>query len=216
VAWLTETGGGTPPPARPPAPKIAAFDPKVTTVFTDEGSFVSGTLCRTITIESFEELPPTNRTDTAAVPVQDFTITTDNPPRLGIWDRRFEAIVATDGIQWIGVEENQLVVPQVTTFTFDRPINHFGLYLMDFGDFGSDNLVFANDLGDEATAALASQPSGNRQFFGIINSSRSFRTVTLTHSNQGEFYGLDEVMYCWRGRPDAPSSRTGSRRVMPD
>ena len=39
--------------------------------------------------------------------------------------------------------------PQVTTLSFDVLINHFGLYVTDYGDFGDGNLIFANDAGDE-------------------------------------------------------------------
>jgi hypothetical protein len=216
VSRFTEIGGGTPDRSTSPVPVVEVLDPKTTTVFSDRTAFYDASLCRTIGVESFEDLPVTLQTDTAVLSTAGFTITTDHPPRLGVWDRRFEGIVATDGIQWVGIEENKLIVPQVTTFTFDRPINHFGLYMMDYGDFGSDPLEFANDAGDVATAALAGQPSANRQYFGIINSGRSFRTVTLTHSNQGEFYGIDEVAFCWRGRPDEPISRSGAKRVSPD
>ncbi len=215
VAWLTETGGGNPIRTALPSPTVERFDPKVTSVFTDRDSFLQAVLCRTVSVESFENLNPTNQTNRSEITTPDFTMTTDNPPRLGIWDQRFQGAFATDGIQWVGVEENALVVPQVTTFHFDRPITHFGLYTTDFGDFGTDDLEFANDTGDVAIAARSGQPSGSRQFFGIITSDRSFRTVTLTHSNQGEFYGLDEVTYCWRGRPDTPFARGGSTRVPP-
>ena len=152
----------------------------------------------------------------AGLSLSDFTITTDNPPQLGIWDKRYQGAFATDGWQWMGIEENLLVVPHVTTLTFDVFINQFGINITDYGDFGSGNLVFANDIGDQATAAFSGQPSGNLQFFGIINSARAFRTVTLTHPVGGEFYGIDEITYCWQGRPDEPSHRQPSGRVVPD
>ena len=216
VWGFTETGGGVPAPVSPPQPAAKNFNPKVTTIFTDQQTFLDSVLCRSISLESFEDLPPTNRVELSTVTVADFTITTDNPPRLGVWNERYEGAFATDGSQWVAVEENLLVVPQVTTLTFGVSINHFAVNITDYGDFGSGNLEFANDIGDEATAAFSGEPSGNHQFFGIINSARSFRTVTLTHSIGGEFYGIDEIYYCWDGAPDTPISRHSSGRVIPD
>jgi len=149
--------------------------------------------------------------------VADFTVTTDNPPRLGIWDKRSEGAFATHGSQWMGIEENQGILPQVTTLSFDVLINHFGFSITDYGDFGDGNLIFASDAGDEATAAFSGEPSGNRQFFGIINTGKGFRTITLTHSIRFEFYGVDEIYYCFAsGAPEAPASRHSSGRVIPD
>ena len=170
---------------RVPQPAIENFDPKQTSVFTDKETFLDAVVSRTISLESFEELAATNRIDFSTIAVDGFSITTDNPPQLGIWNRLYQGAFATDGHQWMGVEENELIVPQVTTLSFDSLINHFGFYTTDFGDFGDGNLVFANEVGDEATAAFSGEPSGNRQFFGIINSARAFRTVTLTHSVRG-------------------------------
>ncbi len=215
-AW-TERSGAVPAPAVPPQSAIKSFDPKTTSVFTDRDSFLDTATCRTISLESFEDLAAFNQINSSAISVADFTITTDNPPRLGIWNQRYQGAFATDGNQWMGIEENQLIVPQVTTLSFDVLINHFGLYVTDYGDFGDGNLIFANDAGDEATAAFSGEPSSNRQFFGFINSSKGFRTVTLTHSLAGEFFGVDEIYYCWSaGSPDTPISRRSSGRVVPD
>jgi len=217
VVWArTESGGGIPAPALPPEPAIKNFNPKETAVFDDKEIFLDSVGCRTISLESFEGLAATNRIELATVTAADFTITTDNPPRLGVWNERYQGAFATDGSQWMGVEENQLIVPQVTTLTFNVLINHIGFYTTDYGDFGDGNLVFANDAGDEATAAFSGEPSGNRQFFGIINSAKAFRTVTLTHSVGGEFYGIDEIYYCWHGAPDTPATRNPAGRVIPD
>ena len=215
-AW-TETSGAIPAPAVPPQPAIKSFNPKETSVFTDKEAFLDAVTCRTLSLESFENQAAFNQINSSVVSVADFTVTTDNPPRLGIWNQRYQGAFATDGNQWMGIEENQLIVPQVTTLSFDVLINHFGLYVTDYGDFGDGNLIFASDAGDEATAAFSGEPSSNRQFFGIINSSKGFRTVTLTHSLAGEFYGVDEIYYCWAaGPPDAPISRRSSGRVIPD
>jgi hypothetical protein len=212
----TETGGATPDPAIPPQPAVRKFNPKGTTVFTDRGAFLDSVSCRTISLESFEDQTPTNAIDASAIQMPDITITTDNPPRLGIWNQRFQGAFATDGVQWMGIEENQLVVPQVTTLAFDSPITHFGVSFTDYGDFGDGNLEFANDIGDQATAALSGEASGNLQFFGIINTARAFRIVTLTHEIAGEFFGVDEIYYCWRGAPEVTINRRSSGRVIPD
>lgn len=215
-AW-TETSGAIPAPAVPPQPAIESFNPKETSVFTDKETFLNAVTCRTLSLESFEDLGASNQINASVVSVADFTVTTDNPPRLGIWNQRSQGAFATDGIQWMGIEENQLIAPQITTLSFDILISHFGLNITDYGDFGDGNLIFASDAGDEATAAFSGEPSGNRQFFGVINSSKGFRTVTLTHSLAGEFYGVDEIYYCFAaGAPEAPTNRQSSERVIPD
>lgn len=215
-AW-TETSGAVPAPAVPPQPAVKSFNPKETAVFTDKEVFLDTVTCNTISLESFEDLTASNQIDASVVMVADFTITTDNPPRLGIWNNGYQGAFATHGHQWVGIEENQLIVPQVTTLSFDVLITHFAISATDYGDFGDGNLIFANDAGDEATAAFSGEPSGNLQFFGIINSSKGFRTVTLTHSIAGEFYGIDEIYYCFAaGAPEAPTNRQSSGRVIPD
>lgn len=215
-SW-TESAGAVPAAAVPPQPAIKTLNPKETSVFTDNEAFLEAVTCSTISLESFENLAASNQINASVVSVADFTITTDNPPRLGIWDKRSQGAFATDGSQWMGIEENQLIVPQVTTLSFDILISQFGFYITDYGDFGDGNLIFANDAGDEATAAFSGEPSGNRQFFGIVNSSKGFRTVTLTHSLVGEFYGVDEIYYCFAaGAPEAPTSRQSPGRVIPD
>jgi hypothetical protein len=216
VVGFTEATGGTPAPVQPPPPAVKHFNPKETSVFTDEASFLSSVSCRTVSLESFEGLAATNTSNRTVITTPDFTVTTDNPPRLGVWDQRFRGSYATHGTQWMGVDEGLLVVPQVTTLTFDVMVNHFGINFTDYGTFGNGNLEFANDIGDVATAALSGQGGGNHQFFGIINSSRAFRSVTLTHSISGEFYGIDEIYYCWQVRPDTPLRRQPSGRVIPD
>jgi len=213
----TETSGAVPAPAVPPQPAVRSFNPKETSVFTDKETFLDAVVCSTISVESFEDLVASNQINASAVSVADFTITTDNPPGLGIWNQRYQGAFATDGIQWIGIEENRLIVPHVTTLSFDVLINHFGLYVTDYGDFGDGNLIFTSDAGDEATAAFSGEPSGNRQFFGIIDSSKGFRTVNLIHSVPGEFYGIDEIYYCFTpGAPEVPTNRQSSGRVIPD
>ena len=209
-------GGGVPPPWVRPKGAVKKFNAEVTYVFTDQQVFLDSALCRTVSLESFEAIGATNRIGTSVLSLDRVTVSTDNPPQLGVWNGRYQGAFATDGSQWLGIEENSLVIPHVTTLSFDRPINHFGVNITDYGDFGGENLIFANDIGDEATAAFSGQASGNHQFFGIINSTRAFRTVTLTHDISGEFYGIDEVTFCFRGRPDTAQSRSSSGRVTPD
>lgn len=215
-SW-TETSGATPPPAVSPQPAVKSFNTKTTSIYTEKEAFLEASTCSTISLESFETLTATNQIGASTVSTDHVTITTDNPPRLGIWNARYQGAFATDGSQWMGIEENQLITPQVTTLSFDVLINHFSIYVTDYGDFGDGNLIFANDAGDEATAALSGEPSGNRQFFGIINSGAGFRTVTLTHEIAGEFFGVDEIYFCFSpGAPGTTSSRQSTDRVVPD
>jgi len=212
---LTEAEGGLPAPAEDPRPPIKRFDPKSTFTFTDQDAFLAAAWCVTVPMESFEDLQATNQSDQDSISVTDFTVTTDNPPRLGIWDRRFQDASASDGTQWLGVNENQLLVPQITTITFAAPINHFGINFSDYGDFGGSNLIYSDSAGNLATAAFSGRPSGNRQFFGIITRHTQFVTVTLVHFVAGEFYGIDEISYCFADSPPYDPIRRPTKRLRP-
>jgi hypothetical protein len=113
------------------------------------------------------------------------------------------------------VNENQLIVPQQTTFTFTAPINHFGIKLSDYGDFGAGDLVYFDSAGTMATAAFSGRPSGNRQFFGIITRHTQFTTVSLIHGLAGEFFGIDEVSYCFADYPPYDPVRRPTKRLTP-
>lgn len=212
---LTEAEGGAPAPAADPNPTPERYDPKSTFTFTDQDAFLDASWCVTVAMESFEGVAATNQTNQVSIVVPGFTVTTDNPPRLGIWDRRFQDASASDGTHWLGVNENQLIVPQLTTFTFTAPINHFGINFSDYGDFGGGDLIYSDDAGTVATAAVSGRPSGNRQFFGIITRHTQFTTVTLIHGVPGEFYGIDEVSYCLATTAPYPLVRRPSGRQVP-
>jgi hypothetical protein len=212
---LTEAEGGVPAPAVAPSPPSERYGTKSTFSFTDQDAFLAATWCVTVPTESFEDLEATNQPDQDSIIVPGFTVTTDNPPRLGIWNRRFQDASASDGAQWLGIDENRLIVPQITTFTFNQPINHFGAKFSDYGDFGDSNLMYADDAGTVATAAFSGRPSGNRQFFGIIALHASFTAVRLLHFTPGEFYGVDEVSYCYADHPPYDPIRRPIKRLRP-
>jgi len=212
---LTEAEGGTPAPAPDPNPPVKRYDPKSTFTFTDQDAFLGASWCATVPTESFEDLAATNHPTQVSITVPGFTVTTDHPPRLGIWDQRFSDASASDGVHWMGVNENLQVVPQVTTFTFTAPINHFGVKLSDYGDFGAGDLIYSDNAGTIATAAFSGWPSGNRQFFGIITRHTQFTIVTLIHGLAGEFYGIDEVSYCSADYPPYDPVRRPTKRLTP-
>lgn len=216
VSAFTERGGGLPAPPRPAKSAVRDINPETTTVFTDQSVFLDSVSCRTLYLESFETTEASNQINLSGLTLDKIAVSTGNPPQIGVWNRQYQGAFATHGNQWLGIEEASLVVPHVTTLTFDRPINHFSVNITDFGDFGGGNLIFANDIGDEATAAFSGQASGNHQFFGIINTARGFRIVTLSHNIGGEFYGIDEVTFCFQGRPNTAQNRRPSGRVIPD
>ena len=212
---VTEAEGGNPAPAPDPNPPVKRYDPKSTFIFTDQDAFFGASWCVTVPTESFEGLAATNQTNQVSITVPGFTVTTDHPPRLGIWDQRFQDASASDGTHWLGVNENQLIVPLSTTFTFTAPINHFGIKISDYGDYGGGDLVYFDSAGNLATAAFSGRPSGNRQFFGIITRHTPFTTVTLLHGVAGEFYGIDEVSYCFADYPPYDPVRRPSKRLTP-
>jgi hypothetical protein len=163
-----------------------------TATFTDEATFLAS--ADPLNLESFEGETATNGFSSDVIALTDFTVTGTGPfsPTLGIWNVPAFGGFATDGINWLGYQtsDNQMLI-----LDFSGPINSFGLDITDWGDFGTGTLVFSNDAGDFFLVDVAPNPNGNQQFFGVINDTMLFTTVTFLQDIFGEFYGVDNIHY---------------------
>ncbi len=169
------------------------------TTFTDEAAFLASAACDTMLTISFEDQAATNATTLSnlLIPFPTVGLSTNNPPQMGVWDMPSVGAFATDGSNWLGIDESAFLTPMTTTFIFKEGKDHIGINFTDYGDFGGGNLTFTNDIGDVATAAVSGLPDGNSQFFGLINLDNGFTSVTFSHDIGGEFYGIDEIYTCF-------------------
>jgi len=97
----------------------------------------------------------------------------------------------TDGLYAMAVDEDYSSL--TVWFTFDRPINAFGL---DVNDLNFANMSYTDNLGNVRTDALLGDNGGpaggpsyqNLQFFGVVNSA-PFSLVGLAFENPSTFTG---------------------------
>jgi hypothetical protein len=131
--------------------------------------------------ESFED--PFADASSISFPVggsQKFTVSIDSG---NFWQYDFSRLVS-DGFYALCFEEYP---SSVVTFTFDSPINYFGI---DVNDMNFGNMSFADDLGNFYSNILVgdfgSSAGGpdfqNLQFFGVSNSN-PFSSISLSFSN---------------------------------
>lgn len=161
-------------------------------VFTDESDFIDA--ADFLSFESFEGLNATNNRGLFEIGVSEFSVLQDNN-RMGVWDIPFAGLQATDGDNYIFAGQADSVSPNSTTFSFDTPINSFGLTFTDPLD-GGGSLIARIEQGQELTVASGSLPDGSEVFGGII-SDQSFSSISFSLENSaiGDAYGLDEVYY---------------------
>jgi hypothetical protein len=83
------------------------------------------------------------------------------------------------------------------TFTFVSPVEAFGAWFTDFGDWTTGSLSAGTNLGGSAT--IASNPptwaTGAEHFVGIVSVGEPFSTVTIRKSSEGDGIGVDEVSF---------------------
>ncbi len=106
-----------------------------------------------------------------------------------------------EGIQhhWNLVDGYGLVVnlhnAESVTFTFDNPIDFFGVDIGGFADVGGySELIFRNENGDNHTVLSGEKLApDNRLFFGVTSDS-SFTQATF-YKNYGAYVGLDGIYF---------------------
>jgi hypothetical protein len=161
-------------------------------VFTDEADFIDA--AHSLSFESFENLNATNNRGLFEVEVSDFSVLQENN-RMGVWDTPFAGLQATDGDNYIFAGQADSASPDSTTFSFDTPINSFGVTLTDPLD-GGGILIARTEQGQELTIATGTLPDGSEVFWGII-SEQLFTSISFSLENSaiGDAYGLDEIYY---------------------
>ncbi len=94
---------------------------------------------------------------------------------------------ATDGVQTVyGASPDSLV------FTFNSPITHFGIDVIDFGTVGASDLTI--DWGNGSEVLYSSYSGGGVLFAGVIDS-MGFTTVTFTASAPADGIDFDRLFY---------------------
>lgn len=99
---------------------------------------------------------------------------------------------ATDGTHFLE-EATALVNNQFQFAGFAAPISAFGLYITDYGDYGSHPLVLTVNSTDQFVIATPTGPSANGSllYFGVVASGTSLITnVTL---GSDDAIGIDKV-----------------------
>lgn len=174
--------------------------------YTDEATFLGAV--SDPTLESFESLPTSTQAERHQDPIttDDFTATIA-PLDDGIYawrvtdeSRTTAGLDPTDGSQYIeigaGLSSGGAAIS--VTFSFDNPIDSFGLNVFDFGDLGgAGELSLSIDLGDEFLIASSTSGylgNGNILFFGLT-SDVAFSQVVLSKTSTTDGIGIDEVYY---------------------
>lgn len=161
-------------------------------VFNNQADFIN--TADFLSFESFEDLNATNTRGLLEVETLDFSILQEDN-RMGVWDTPFAGLQATDGDNYIFAGQSDSISPDFTKFSFDTPINSFGVTFTDPLD-GGGNLIARDAWGEEFTVASGPLPDGSEVFWGII-SHQPFTNISffLEESITGDAYGLDEVYY---------------------
>jgi len=145
--------------------------------------------------ESFEALTATNSVSPAfTATLAAFTLVGN--PQAGVFDQAdYAGTHAIDGKNYFEVEGG---AQQFLTFTFLSPIKAFGVTITDYGDTPHDGapLTFTTNTGVTGTAAL-NGANANDQFFGLIDNTNPFSTLTLRTGVGpfGEPFSVDAVRF---------------------
>ncbi len=157
--------------------------------FDDEGEFRAA--APRVSLESFESNVASNFTGSTDITTAEIAISAPSAG-LGVFDRSIVGGHATDGVQWLAYSA---LANEPLTLDFDEPIQALGLYITDWGDFGTGELTFSNDAGESFVIAVAPQSNGNEIFVGLVSPGISFQRVQLNNDINGELIGFDEIYY---------------------
>jgi len=160
--------------------------------YTNEATFIGA--AGTLGFESFEALAATNSVSPAfTATLAAFTLA--GAPQAGVFDELdYAGTHAIDGKNYVEVEGG---TQQFLTFTFFAPIEAFGLTITDYGDTPHTGpLTFTTNTGVTGTAAIDG-PNANDQFFGLIDTTNPFSTLTLATGVGpfGEPFSVDAVRF---------------------
>jgi PEP-CTERM motif-containing protein len=152
--------------------------------YTNEANFL-GDAGAGLSMESFEGLDVGYYG--TAINVADFTITGED---LYIKNAPYNGGHATDGVQFVRQSDGYN-----TVFQFNQNMNAFGINIIDWGDWGQGVLTFSSGAHAVMQIAVSPLPDVNEIFFGIIDDSLWWNSVTFSHNIDGEGWSYDEVYY---------------------
>lgn len=82
------------------------------------------------------------------------------------------------------------------TFTFDMgTVNAFGIFLGDLSTTGGTTLTLGNSNGASQSYVLPNASSGNERYFGIVDLTTPFTSVTLRNSAGGDVVYIDNARW---------------------
>ncbi|MCA9066331.1 MAG: hypothetical protein KDA96_24860, partial [Planctomycetaceae bacterium] len=97
---------------------------------------------------------------------------------------------ATDGVRYLEeVSSNN----EFHFFGFSQPLDAFGLFITDFGDFGNSSIPLRMTINDTLTVTVAEwgHPNGNLMYFGVTT--EGAYTINDVKLFSGDAIGIDEV-----------------------
>lgn len=98
-------------------------------------------------------------------------------------------------------------IGSLQTFTFDiGAVNAFGIFLGDLATMGSTTLKLTTSNGDFQSYNLSGLASANERYFGIVDLTTPFTSVTLSNSRSGDAVYIDNVR--WGKSPVVQQSTT--------
>ncbi len=170
----------------------------VPTYYTDEAQFQAAAAVVPIplTLESFE-----SASGNAPIVVMPITITESSGSYVFV-----DASYPTDGSLTIGWSGGGV---GAITFTFDSPVNAFGIDIRDLGTVGPTTLsmMLERPGGQDETGLLplADTPydlftdfesySGNRLFGGVVDPTDTFVAVTFFNTSTGDYVAFDRLQF---------------------
>ncbi len=93
------------------------------------------------------------------------------------------------------------------TFTFDMgAVSAFGVFLGDLGTVGATTVTLTTSAGSTQSFSIPSSASANERYFGLVDTSGTFVSVTLSNSTQGDVYYVDNVRFGLGNTVPEPSS----------
>lgn len=173
------------------APAGAAY-----VTYSSEAAFL-GDAGAGLSMESFEGLDVGYY---SSINVADFTI---NGADLSVKNAPYNGGHATDGVQFVRQSSGS-----TTVFQFNQNMNAFGINIIDWGDWGQGVLTFSSGAHAVRQIAVSPLPDVNEIFFGIIDDSLMWNTVTFSQNISGEGWSYDEVYYGETASPNVPEPAT--------
>lgn len=82
------------------------------------------------------------------------------------------------------------------TFTFDiGAVNAFGIFLGDLADTGGTTLTFTTNTGATQSYTFANSADNVERYFGIVDLSTPFTSVTMRNSDAGDQVFIDDIRW---------------------